>query len=71
MAGKVSSNGGALINFPSTTDERETPQGKVQEFFLLGNIKIIFLPFKRQFHKMVKHIETIRQQIADELFECV
>ena len=28
-AGKVSSNGGALINFPSTTDERETPQGKV------------------------------------------
>ena len=29
------------------------------------------LPFKRQFHKMVKHTQTIRRQIADELFECV
>ena len=28
-------------------------------------------PFKRQLHKMVKHTETIRWQIADELFECV
>ena len=28
-------------------------------------------PFKRQFHKMVKHTETIRRQIAEELFECV
>ena len=27
--------------------------------------------FKRQFHKMVKHTQTIRRQIADELFECV
>ena len=26
---------------------------------------------KRQFHKMVKHTQTIRRQIADELFECV
>ena len=25
--------------------------------------------FKRQSHKMVKHTQTIRQQIADELFE--
>ena len=25
--------------------------------------------FKRQFHKMVKHTQTIRRQIADELFE--
>ena len=41
-AGKVSSNGGTSINFPSTTDERETPQGKVSEFFLLDNFKIIF-----------------------------
>ena len=29
------------------------------------------LPFKHQFHKMVKHTETIRRQFADELFECV
>ena len=28
-------------------------------------------PFKRQFHKMVKHTQTISRQIADELFECV
>ena len=28
-------------------------------------------PFKRQFHKMVKRNQKIRQQIADELFECV
>ena len=28
-------------------------------------------PFKRQPHKMVKHTQTIRQQIADKLFECV
>ena len=27
--------------------------------------------FKRQYHKMVKHTQTIRWQIADELFECV
>ena len=25
----------------------------------------------RQIHKMVKHTQTIRRQIADELFECV
>ena len=28
-------------------------------------------PFKRQFHKMAKHTQTIRRQFADELFECV
>ena len=27
--------------------------------------------FKGQHHKMVKHIQTIRWQIAEELFECV
>ena len=37
---------------------------------------LIFSPlqlsqFKRQSHKMVKHIQTIRQQFADELFEYV
>ena len=29
------------------------------------------LTFKRQSHKMAKHTQTIRWQIADELFECV
>ena len=29
------------------------------------------LTFKRQFDKMVKHTQTIRRQVADELFECV
>ena len=28
-------------------------------------------PLKRQFHKMVKHTQTIRRQIKDELFEYV
>ena len=28
-------------------------------------------PFKRQPHKMGKQIQTIRQQFADKLFECV
>ena len=31
----------------------------------------IDLPFKRQIHKMVKHTQTNRRQIADDLFECV
>ena len=30
-----------------------------------------FWTFKRQYHKMVKHTQTIRRQIADELLECV
>ena len=25
-------------------------------------------PFKHQFHKIIKHTQTIRRQIADELF---
>ena len=29
------------------------------------------LYIKRQFHKMVKHTQTIRREISDELFECV
>ena len=31
----------------------------------------VFLPFKRQFHKMVKQTQTTGRQFADELFECV
>ena len=30
-----------------------------------------YSPFKLQTHKMVKHTQTIRRQIVDELFECV
>ena len=30
-----------------------------------------FKYFKRQSHKMVKDIQTIRRQFAEELFECV
>ena len=26
---------------------------------------------KRKSHKMVKHTQTVRRQIAEELFECV
>ena len=29
---------------------------------------LISYPFNRQFHKMVKHTQTIQRQIADELF---
>ena len=31
----------------------------------------LYSTFKRQPHNMVKHIQTIRRQFADELFECV
>ena len=34
-------------------------------------MKTYLSPFKRQSHKMVKHTQTIRRQIADEFFECV
>ena len=30
-----------------------------------------FLTLKRQPHKMIKHTQAIRRQIADELLECV
>ena len=36
-----------------------------------GRVKNKSEPFKRQFHKKVKHIQTIRRQFADELFEWV
>ena len=34
-------------------------------------LAIVKQPFRRQFNKMVKHTQTIRQQIANELFERV
>ena len=33
--------------------------------------KWVGFPFKYQPHKMVKHTQTIRQQFADEVFQCV
>ena len=30
-----------------------------------------YLTFYAPIHEMVKHTQTIRRQIADELFECV
>ena len=41
-------------------------------FYMKRNtgLKLLLL-FKGQFHKIVKHTQTIRRQIADELFECV
>ena len=38
-------------------------------FFLQVNSSVY--PFKPQYHKMVKHTQTIRWQIANELFERV
>ena len=35
------------------------------------NIIVHNKPFKRQSHKMAKHTQAIRRQIADKLFECV
>ena len=32
---------------------------------------LLYYPFKCQPHKIVKHIQKIRQQFADKLFECV
>ena len=40
----------------------------------IRNVKLLFLTvndLKRQSHKMAKHTQTIRRQIAGELFECV
>ena len=43
----------------------------LSHFKRASNRKNGILPFKRQSHKMVKYTQTIRRQIADELFECV
>ena len=39
--------------------------------FSIGAVFLSYLTLKRQYHKMVKHTQTIRQQIANELFDCV
>ena len=50
---------------------------KASEFldFHLKRVMQKWVPYikavKRQFHNMVKHTQTIRRQIADELFECL
>ena len=35
----------------------------------MSHIYLIINPLKRQFHKMVKHTQTICRQIAGEFFE--
>ena len=35
------------------------------------SVRFKLLNLKHQYHKMVKHTQTIRRQIADELFEYV
>ena len=39
--------------------------------FNISILSLAKLAFKCQFHKMVKHTQTIDWQIANELFECV
>ena len=41
------------------------------KLFMVNQHVIGIYPFQCQFHKMVKHTQTIRRQFADELFECV
>ena len=41
------------------------------QLMILGSCCFRHYPFKHQFHKMVKHTQTICWQIPDELFECV
>ena len=37
----------------------------------MGKLTQMGKPFKRQPHRTVKHIQKIRRQFADELFECL
>ena len=39
--------------------------------YFMKNVKGSSNPFKCQYHKIVKHTQTIRRQIANELFKCV
>ena len=58
---------------------RDETGGIADEAYVLNPIRRFFLqpthffnlPFKRQFHKMVKYTQTIRRQIPNELFECL
>ena len=43
---------------------------KITDLKDFKNFPVLFEPFKCQLHRMVKHIQTIRRQIADELFVC-
>ena len=52
---------------------------KIWNMYVLINYNIYYYesffnryyPFKHQPHKLVKHTQTIRQQFADKLFECL
>ena len=52
----------------------KVPCYRLLKFFFPYRKKVaqsVTSPFKRQPHKMVKFTQTIRRQIAGELFECV
>ena len=49
--------------------KRETPEIYLEELLVTTHFQLY--PFKRQSHKMAKHTQTIRRQIANELFDCV
>ena len=52
--------------FSVTASYQETLNGSLCNWIILGHQNFDFYPFKRQFHKMVKHTQTIRRKIADE-----
>ena len=47
----------------------ESPEIYLEELLVTTHFQLY--PFKRQSHKMAKHTQIIRRQIADELFDCV
>ena len=49
--------------------KREAPEIYLEELLVTTHFQLH--PFKRQSHKMGKHTQIIRRQIADELFDCV
>ena len=57
-----------IVNCKNKTKDPTSVDVKISE--LQSKIGILE-PFKRQYHRMVKHTQTIRWRIADELFECV
>ena len=55
-----------MLDFYTPSKHQKTSGGmEVEHWLKMG------YPFKRQSHKMVKQTQTIRRQIAGELFECV
>ena len=69
-------NGWAFVYEPSGCGFKSGSLSGTKNFQFSLNFRVawqgfIVYPFKRQYHKMVKHTQTTRRQFADELFECV